>query len=200
MRTEKAVGPKRKDIWRCLSQWKIPPDREVALNGLDFHNLPVIGQRLRQDEPIPQGLFLKLAEKLNPSDSKKGRYVLRRAIGRPRKSSPSLDPIVSAMNRGELAQIAAHLRDAPAPDPRLLRWMADRLDPAGPSDPHFIIKLPPGRPWGKSPWKEMSDMMVAHRVNADLQVHGKLEAALHSVVEKLGISRSTARRKMKKYS
>ena len=194
--SRKSTSP-TKNIWRCLRQRDYPPDKD---GWIDYHDLKLVARNLRNLELLDRDMRLGLADKLDPTGHKKSRYKLVRPAGRPQLTDPSDDPLVMAMNKGTLTVIAEHVRQNPLPDPRVRNWLADRFDPASPDGPRFIVKLPPGRPVGKSPLKELAERMLAHRIDSDFRAHGKLEAALHNVAQKTGVSRSTALRKWKKYS
>jgi hypothetical protein len=139
---------KTKDIWRCLRQRDCPPDEGGCI---DYHDLRLVARTLRSSELRDRDMRLGLANKLFPSDPKKSRYRLIRPAGRPPLTDHSHDPLVTAMNKADLKVIADHLRQTSSPDPRVLAWLADHFDPPTADGPRFVVKLPPGRPTGKSP-------------------------------------------------
>jgi hypothetical protein len=185
-------------IWICVGKADYPVD---VGGWTDYHNLESVAKTLRSSEALDREFWCGLADKLDPSDPKKSRYKLIRSAGRPHIMDLFHGPLVAAMDQGDLKTIADHLRESLWPDQRVVDWLVDRLDPSTVNSPHLIVKLPPGRPRAKkSFFEELRERIIAAQIDSELREHGKLEAALQSVMTKTGISRTTARRTWKKHS
>ena len=91
---------------------------------------------------------------LDPRASGAPFLQLKNRPGRPpRRSFRPLaiisDPVALAMHESDLTFIAGHLRDPSNVDPRIIEWLAARLNPSTRNEPRFIVKRtrrPKGRP------------------------------------------------------
>jgi hypothetical protein len=107
-----------------------------------------------QETKAPEPRFLqKLADMLDPRASGEPFLQLKNRPGRPPRRSfrPFAiisDPVARAIDNSDLTFIAGRLRD-PYVDPRIIEWLAARLNPSTLNDPRFIVKKtrrPKGRP------------------------------------------------------
>ena len=102
----------------------------------------------------PERRFLrKLADMLDPRASDAPLLQLKNRPGRPprrlfQRSAIISDPVALAMHDSDLTFIAGHLRDPSNVDPRIIEWLAARLNPSTRNEPRFIVKTrrPKGRP------------------------------------------------------
>jgi hypothetical protein len=156
------------------------------LQAVDEDRMPVIAQYLSQPGPHDRRVLRAFADKLDPSDRRQSRYLLRKRNGRPAKLSTITDDkaLDIAMKAGELISIASHLRFASTPDRSVLDWLTIHLAPERSDDPHFIIVKPKGRSPKQSYWaerllgKNYDTEMFGFKVDLKFRGDGKLEAAL----------------------
>jgi hypothetical protein len=196
------------DIFRPLP-WDGDPRIHwvLCLEAIDNDDMRLPARYLLETEFVDQRILRALADKLDLSDRKISKFVLKKTAGRPRKGLPPTidDPLGMAMESGDLKNIADYLRHTPAPDRRILLWLADRLDPVTVDGPHFVVKQPRGKRPRQSQWEtriagEQARLkMLGMKVERRFREAGKLEAALHHFSQKNEdwlhpMSRSTARR------
>ena len=91
-----------------------------------------------------------------------------------------------ALADGDLAFIADHLKTSANPDPRVISWLADQMDPDQ-GHSHFEFKQARGRRVrGRIPGYPFVDdtqrMFLGARIAQLYRQHGKLEAAIEDVV------------------
>jgi len=196
------------DIFRPLP-WDGDPRIHwvLCLEAIDNDDMRLPARYLLETEFVDQRILRALADKLDLSDRKISKFVLKKTAGRPRKGLPPTidDPLGIAMESGDLKNIADYLRHTPAPDRRILLWLADRLDPVTVDGPHFVVKQPRGKRPRQSQWEtriagEQARLkMLGMKVERKFREAGKLEAALHHFTQEnkdwpRSMSRSTARR------
>ena len=195
------------DIFRPLP-WDGDPRIHwvLCLEAIDNDDMRLPARYLLETEFVDQRILRALADKLDLSDRKISKFVLKKTAGRPRKGlPPTIDALGMAMESGDLKNIADYLRHTPAPDRRILLWLADRLDPVTVDGPHFVVKQPRGKRPRQSQWEtriagEQARLkMLGMKVERRFREAGKLEAALHHFTQENKdwpryMSRSTARR------
>jgi hypothetical protein len=187
------------------SPWDDPEDQIDDLFWLEAINtddLSLIAYYLRHS-PVPhnQQVIAVLADKLDPQTGTTGRYLWKRARGRPTKHAGlSSDAIQVELEVGNLAFVAAQLRK-PNLDRRILSWLADQLDPASPGESRLIGRGLRGRP-RRPPPRYSADthlMFLGSRIERKRGEFRKLEAALQYFMTRSAavpnpVSRSKARR------
>jgi hypothetical protein len=193
------VRQNKSDLWKCFWHPPYPRDKDSPPGTVDFHDLKLIASRLRIPQSLDHQFLLRLADKLDPPDPNKSRYILKHPNGRPWLISRDPDPLVTAMRTGDLKAMADHVREATLPDERVLSWVADGLDQRTPDADRIVVKLTPGRPDHKTPFKKCVDQEIAFRVERDFRRYRKLDAALYAAAQQYGLSVTTVRRKWKKY-
>ncbi|MDB5567365.1 MAG: hypothetical protein JWP84_3931 [Tardiphaga sp.] len=187
--------------------WEDPIHWGECLEAIYHDDTGLPAQYLRTAESIDRRIIRELADKLDPSDPKLSRYVLRKRAGRPRKHSPvnSDDPIEVLLDNDNPPGIADYLRRTPNPDARIVAWLADRLDPTTADGPRLVVKQPIGKPSAQSRWQSLlvgehhGMKMLGLKVERKRRELGKLEAALHYFTQENKdwphpVSRSKARR------
>jgi hypothetical protein len=196
------------DSFRPLP-WDGDPDIHwvLCLEAIDNGDMRLPGRYLLETEVVDQRILRALADKLDPSDRKLSKFVLKKTAGRPRKCLAATIGVSLgiAMENADLKTIANYLRHTPAPHRPILIWLAERLDPETVGGPHFINKKPWGKPARQSQWEtrvagEQPGLRVLGlKVARKFRELGKLEAALHHFTQENvdwphPMSRSTARR------
>ena len=99
-------------------------------------------------------LLLKLADMLDPRAGDAPLLQLKNGPGRPprrlfQRSAIISDPVALAMHNSDLTFIAGRLRDLSNGDPRIIEWLAVRLNPSTRNEPRFVLtrtRRPLGRP------------------------------------------------------
>ena len=120
--------------------------------AIDAGDLSDLGCYLQQMPERP--LLLKLADMLDPRAGDAPLLQLKNGPGRPprrlfQRSAIISDPVALAMHDSDLTFIAGRLRDFSNGDPRIIEWLAVRLNPSTRNEPRFIVKKtrrPKGRP------------------------------------------------------
>ena len=116
------------------------------------------------------------------------------------------DPVALAMHNSDLTFIAGHLRDPSNVDPRIIEWLAARLNPSTRNEPRFIVKRT-RRPKGR-PVSHQKKLELGRKVDEKFRQLGGydgkpvLNKTLLSFSKKTScprFSRSTARRYWKYY-
>jgi hypothetical protein len=170
--------------------WDDPEDHvdvQYWLEAFQEEKSGVLGQYLRHFAEPDRRVLLALAGKIDPPTSKAIRYVWKRSHGRPRHVERVDDPVQTALDGGDLPVVAKNLRTPSNPDPRVIAWLADQLDPE-PGGSHFEIKLPRGRrprhPKSVLPFTNNNTrtMRLGAKIGRLYRQYGKLEAALEEVM------------------
>ena len=120
--------------------------------AIDAGDLSDLGCYLQQMPERP--LLLKLADMLDPRAGDAPLLQLKNGPGRPprrlfQRSAIISDPVALAMHNSDLTFIAGRLRDFSNGDPRIIEWLAVRLNPSTRNEPRFILtrtRRPLGRP------------------------------------------------------
>jgi hypothetical protein len=160
---------------------------------LEYDLFSRIAACLREAGNLDSSARYDLAKKLRPPSKRKGivRYEWIRGSGRPRRDRG--DPLETAMNNGDLAVIADHLRNSECVDPRVITWLADQFDPPLPSSSRFVIKKRRKPREGESPDELFAKYMRIGEIVARYhREYGKLEAALTKAKELEKVSTSAA--------
>ena len=118
----------------CFPQpWDDPEDHAglfIWLGAIDSGDMRLLARYLRHCSPWDKRVLVALADKLNPPTNTASRYIWRRDRGRPLRRLKGLeDPIEVVLAEGDLAFIADHLKTSANPDPRVISWLADQMDP-----------------------------------------------------------------------
>jgi hypothetical protein len=122
--------------------------------AIDASDLSALGRYLQATKtPDPRPL-LKLADMLDPRANNAPFLQLKKRPGRPprrlfRPSATISDPVERAMHDSDPTFIAGHIRDPANVDPRIIKWLAARLNPSSRNEPHFVLtrtRRPRGRP------------------------------------------------------
>ena len=173
--------------------WDDPEDQIDSLfwlEAIDNNDFALIAYYLRQSRVLHKPVRSALADKLDPQNEKAGRYVWKRAHGRPSLGSgSSSDSIRSALENGNLKFVADQLRNAPNLDPLIPSWLADQLDPASPRDSRLVNRQARGRAprQARSRAKLGADtqvMFFGAKIERKRKQFGKLEAALQHFMTK----------------
>jgi hypothetical protein len=189
--------------------WDDPEDQIddlVWLEAIDTDNLTLIAYYLRHSPVLHKPVLSALADKLNPQTKMAGRYLWKRAHGRPsRDTRSSRHSIGSALESGNLAFVAAQLRESPDLNRQIHLWLADQLDPASLSDSHIISRRARGRaprnggPYATRCAADTRRMFFGSMIERKHREFQKLEATLQYFMTKSAevpnpVSRSKARR------
>ena len=134
-------------------------DTEMKKSGswseaIDAGDPSALGRYLQQTKAPERPFLLKLADMLDPRAGDAPLLQLKNGPGRPprrlfRRSALISDPVALAMDGSDLTFIAGHLRDPSNVDPRIIEWLAARLNPSTRNEPRFILtrtRRPRGRP------------------------------------------------------
>jgi hypothetical protein len=167
--------------------WEDSIDWGACLEAIHNDDTALLAQYLRTPESIDRRIILKLVDLLDPKDPKLSRYVLKKASGRPRKSSPVYpdDPIEILLDKADPKDIADYLSRSENPDRRIFEWLADRLDRSTADGSHFVVKQPRGKPPRQSRWQTLlvgeqySMRMLGLKVELKLRDFKKYHSALH---------------------
>ena len=122
--------------------------------AIEASDLSALGRYLHKTKAAEPRFLRKIADMLDPRASGAPFLQLKNRPGRPpRRSFRPLaiisDPVALAMHESDLTFIAGHLRDPSNVDPRIIEWLAARLNPSTRNEPRFIVKRtrrPKGRP------------------------------------------------------
>jgi hypothetical protein len=177
------------------------------LGAIEQGNLVLIARYLRHFSLCEKRVLRALADRLDPPNRNTGRYVWKQNRGRPTsRSKPFNDPVQTALDTGDIVFVAHHLRTSSTPDPRVISWLADQMDPEE-GRSHFEVKQPRGRRQrGRVPGypfiNDTMQMFLGATIARLYRECGKLESALQEVVGpgKACNSRSAARRAYEYYN
>ena len=122
--------------------------------AIDAGDLSALGRSLKETKAPARRFLRKLADMLDPGATDAPFLQLKNRPGRPptrlfRRSANISDPVALAMHDSDLTFIAGHLRNPSNVDPRIIEWLAARLNPSTLNEPRFIVKKtrrPKGRP------------------------------------------------------